>query len=456
MAETAIYCAHVLLEDGWAQDRLIHCDEHGMIRSISEGRRDQAREVLQGPVVPGMPNLHSHAFQRLMTGLTGAKGAGRDSFWTWRQAMYGFANRITPEQLEDCAAWLFAEMLTAGYTSCAEFHYVHHQKNGQPFDQPAEMSARILAASDHGGMPLTLLPVLYQVSGFGAADANPEQARFAHDLDAYLRLVSAASDLAAAASHARVGYAPHSLRAVPASSIRELGSVMNSEDVIHIHIAEQPAEVEDCLAHTGQRPVAWLLDHANLGSHWCLVHATHVEPEEIRGMASTGAIAGLCPTTEADLGDGVFDAVRFTDAGGSFGIGSDSNLVVSPVSELQLLEFTQRLMRRERNCLREGDWPTGRYLWQHAAKAGAQALGQPCGALGPGLRADLVELNPDHPLLAERSGDEVLETWVMSGTAALVRTVFTAGQARVREGRHVDYDALAGRYRDAVHALLQS
>jgi formimidoylglutamate deiminase len=454
MAEQTIWCKHGLLPGGWREGVCLQISADGMIQRVGTGHLQDADTVLDGAVVPGMPNLHSHGFQRLMAGLTGVRRDGVDSFWGWRQVMYDFANRLTPPQLADCAAWLYAEMLCAGYTSCAEFHYLHHQPGGQAYGQPAEMSLQVLAAADDAGIGLTLLPVLYQVAGFGKDQVEAQQLRFHNTLQQYLTLLDDCQEAVNRHSLQRLGAAPHSLRAVPRASLAALLEQLPDPDMpVHIHIAEQAAEVEDCLREYGARPLAWLLDHAPVDQRWCLVHATHINSAELERAARSGAIAGLCPTTEADLGDGYFKAREWLAGEGQLGIGSDSNLRVSVSEELRLLEFNERLRSGHRQLLRTPDQPCGRFLYQHAALAGARALGQPVGQLSEGCRADLVELDTRHPLLAARSGDEWLESFVFAGGKDMIRSVFVGGRQRVSEGRHQQAERLRGRYLSALKAL---
>ncbi len=443
MTERFIQCAQALLPEGWSADVCLHLDAAGMIRSVSRGTPQNASEVLDGPVIPGMPNLHSHGFQRLMAGLTRPVRPGGDDFWGWRQAMYRLAERITPEQLEHCLAHVYVAMLKGGYTSCAEFHYLHNGPGGKPYRDPAEMSLRVLAAADAARMPLTLLPVLYRAGGFGQALQAPQQ-RFALTLEQYLALVDTCRRHTGGQALAAVGVAPHSLRAVPRDELQRLLSALAGVSLpIHIHVAEQQAEVQDCLAHYGARPVEWLLQNFEINRNWCLVHATHMTSIEVRTAAATGAIAGLCPTTEADLGDGCFEARDWLDAGGWLGIGSDSNLRISACEELRLLEFTERLRRQRRHVLDD----VGTSLYLHAARSGAAALGQAVGQLAPGCRADLVELDASHPLIAGQTGDEALETYVFAGGSDMIRSVHVAGECVVERGRHEQEALFEGRFR---------
>jgi len=455
MKAREILCESVLTPTGWLDHARIRIDEAGFITGVTSLRDDESRSGLGGHVVPGMPNLHSHAFQRQMAGLTETGGGVADNFWTWREAMYGLAGRITPEALQAITALLQIEMLEAGYTSCAEFHYVHHQPGGERFDNLAEMSGALIEAADFSGMALTLLPVLYCRSGFASSAVSEQQKRFYNSPEQFVQLVSACSHMIQNRPLHRLGIAPHSLRAVAEDQLR---MVLDAPEVrgfpVHIHIAEQTAEVEECRSVLGARPVNWLLDHFAIDRHWCLVHATHLERDELARAAASGAIAGLCPTTEADLADGFFAAEDWLENKGSFGIGSDSNVRVSVAEELRLLEFGCRLRTQRRNVLMSKGKSCGRTLYEAAALGGAQALGQPAGRIETGCRADLVELDARHPLLDGRSRDAVLDTWLFAGGSDLVRSVWVAGTRCVSDGRHELRDRIALAGRQAMRALL--
>lgn len=459
MSARAIFCARALLPTGWAEAVCLRLDEAGMITDVEvgEGRRTASarpgdRLELTGAVVPGMPNLHSHAFQRLMAGLGQAGGETDDSFWTWRDAMYAIAGRVTPEQLEACAAGLYVEMLRRGYTTCAEFHYLHHGPDGVPYVDRAEMGKRVLAAGSRAGLGLTLLPVLYQRAGFSDDPVSHHQQRFCNSTDDYQRLVQSLLSATTESDLACIGIAPHSLRAVGEVALRDvLGA--GASGPVHIHIAEQRLEVEDCVANLGARPVEWLLDHFEVDAHWCLVHATHMTTIEGDRAAATGAVAGLCPTTEADLGDGIFPAEAWQQRGGAWGVGSDSNLRVCPAEELRLLECTQRLVTGRRNVMTDRGHGTGARMWTSAAQGGAQALGQPVGRIARGYRADLVALDLAHPGLDGLSGDEVLDTFVFAGNADMIDSVWVAGECQVERGRHRNEDQIMPAFHRALRDL---
>ncbi len=442
-----------LLPDGWARNVGLDIED-GTIVSVQPHAAMEGRERIAGIALPGLPNLHSHTFQRGMAGLAETRGPEGDSFWTWRQVMYRFLGSLTPDDVEAIAAFAMMEMLEGGFTALAEFHYLHHDAQGRPYADIAELSGRIAAAAHETGMGLTLLPVFYAQGGFGGAAPTEGQRRFINDAESYSRLLEGARKAVAGLDDAVVGIAPHSLRAVTPESLSEV-LAMGAEGPIHIHIAEQVKEVEDCLAWSGQRPVAWLLDHAPVDERWCLIHATHLDYHEIKGMADSGAVAGLCPITEANLGDGIFEGVDYLAAGGRFGVGSDSNIEISASGELKQFEYSQRLKHRARNVLAAGEGDsTGRSLYGKALAGGAQALQRRIGALAPGHRADIVALKADHPDLAALSGDRWIDAYLFVTGNSAIDTVMIAGRPVVREGRHVQRDAIAARYMRAMANIL--
>ena len=444
---------------GWRADMRLGVDAAGRFAPAAG-----AAEPLGEWVLPGMPNLHSHAFQRAMAGLAerrgaafaaGAGPAAADSFWSWRETMYAFAAAVGPEELQAIAAQLYVEMLKAGYTQVCEFHYLHHRAGGEPYAPPETMSRALVEAAREAGIALTLLPVLYASGGFDGRPLSVRQRRFGHALEDYLRLVDTLRALED--RDLRVGIALHSLRAVPPPALRAvLDSGLADGCPVHIHVAEQIGEVQDCLATRGARPVAWLLDHAEVDARWCLVHATHLDADETARLARSGAVAGLCPTTEANLGDGLFPLAAYLDAGGRLGIGSDSHISVSPVEELRWLEYGQRLATRHRNVAarRHGD-SVGETLWRAALQGGAQASGLPLGGLREGARADLLVLDADAPLLAARDTRSLLDGFLFAGNVPLVRHVMCGGRWVVRDFRHRDEARIATRYRDAVARLAE-
>ena len=444
-----------LLPTGWAENVALDIED-GWIRAARPGAAPEGRETLHGITLPGLPNLHSHSFQRAMAGLAETRGPSSDSFWTWRQIMYGFLGPLTPEDVEAIAAFAAMEMLEAGYTALVEFHYLHHDLSGRAYANPAELGARIAAAAGETGIGLTLLPVLYSHGGFGAQPPTPGQARFVNDTDAYARLLDASAAALAPLEDAVLGMAPHSLRAVSPDGLQRM-LALRQDGPIHIHVAEQVKEVEDCLAWSGQRPVDWLLSHAPVDARWCLIHATHLDAAEVDALAATGAVAGLCPITEANLGDGVFEAPRFLAAGGRIGVGSDSNVEITASGELRLLEYSQRLARRGRNLLAaQPGASTGRSLYDAALSGGAQAAGRKLGRIEPGHRADLVVLDRAHPALASMQGDGWLDAYVFSAGQAVVESVVVGGRTVVSAGRHHGRDAITARYKATLARLLGS
>jgi formiminoglutamate deiminase len=436
-----------LMPDGWRQDVVIGIDQ-GVITNVGKPG-DGASERISGIALPGLPNLHSHAFQRAMAGLTERRrGDDADSFWTWREAMYHFVDRLGPDDLEAIATFAYMEMLEAGFTQVAEFHYLHHQPDGRPYDATNEMSQRIVAAADTAGIGLTLLPVLYRQGGFLGKPPMPAQRRFLCDRDAYARLMETPVPGGA------IGIAPHSLRAVTLDDLRWAALTWRGSPA-HIHVAEQEREVADCLAAHGKRPVDLLLDTIdNDASRWCLVHATHTSPAELRRMAQAKAVAGLCPITEANLGDGLFAAPPFLAEGGRFGVGSDSLIRISAADELRTLEYGQRLVHRQRNVLGEAQRSTGRRLFEAALAGGAQATGEAMlGSIAVGKRADFIVLDRHHPSLIANRDDGLLDAWLFAADNAAIKAVYCRGVVVVQDGRHVARDRISGRYRKAVAAL---
>lgn len=449
---TALFARHALLPQGWQGDVLLEWDSHGDLVKVDAGAKAPLNVARVDYVLPGMVNLHSHAFQRALGGLTEQAGDGPDSFWTWRELMYRFAARITPDQIEAIAAQLFAECLRHGYTSLCEFHYLQRDVDGSSYARPAETAERVAAAGQAAGMGLTLLPVLYSHAGFGEKPLAPAQARFRTNVDEVLGIVAALGKLRS--GQLEVGAAPHSLRAATVEQINALVAGLPPDRPLHIHIAEQQGEVEQCLAHAGRRPVDYLMDHVALDRRWCLVHATHLNDAEVAALANSGAVAGLCPTTEANLGDGLFPLAPYIAAGGRFGIGSDSHVSQSPVEELRWLEYGQRLQQQKRNIAHTpAQRQVGDYLWQAALDGGASAAGRRVGALEAGRRADLLVLDGAHPNLDGVLASEVLGRVVFCGNDNLVRDVLCGGRWVVQGGRHMAQDAIARRYRQALKEL---
>jgi formimidoylglutamate deiminase len=455
---TSFWATAALLDQGWATAVRMEVVD-GAFTLVESGQAPRPGDVqLDGPALPGLPNLHSHAFQRALAGLTQTAGPPgvEDSFWTWREVMYRFVDRLDADDVRAVAAWLGVELLEGGFTRIAEFHYLHHQADGRPHPRVEELARAVVAGLREAGLGVTLLPVLYQTGDFGGRPAGPGQRRFLCETDQLLTIVEAMA--AEPDPELVVGLAPHSLRAVPPRALEEAVAAVHRHSPhapVHVHIAEQPREVAACLEWSGQRPVAWLLDHAPVDGRWCLVHATHVRPEEVAGMARSGAVLGLCPTTEADLGDGIFPLEGFLGAGGRFGVGTDSHVGRSAPGELALLEYGQRLQRGGRNLVRPAaETSTGGALWRAACAGGAQALGQRCGRTAPGHRADLVVLDGDHPSLIGREGDALLDSYLFADARdALLQTV-VAGEIQVQQGRHRDRERHQSAYVRTLRRLL--
>ena len=454
MSDLFFYSA--LLPTGWAHDVRIGVDAGGWISSVDRETTPRGARHIPGLAVPGVPNVHSHAFQRAMAGLTERGSPMGDSFWSWRQRMYAFLGTLDPPAVEAIAAQLFVELLRRGFTSVAEFHYLRNDRDGAPYADPVEMARRVLQAATETRMGLTMLPTLYMSSDFGGAAPTREQRRFLSTVEGLIGDI-AVLGAGASAGTVRVGLALHSLRAVSPESLAiaiEAARAMDPTLPIHIHVAEQEREVERCLEWSGARPVAWLLDHAPVDEHWCLVHATHVDTSEVQRLATSGAVVGLCPTTEANLGDGVFPLDLLQEHRGRWAIGTDSHVGRGPAGELRMLEYGQRLMTRTRNVAAGPHHrSTARTLLKAAWSGGAAACGRRIGSLVPGARADIVVLDPDHETLAGRDGDDALDAWVFSGDDTPVRHVFTGGHQVVVDGRHPAEDRIRERYTAVVREL---
>jgi len=447
-----LYARHALLPEGWRQDVLIAWNAAGDIDALDVGAAAPQGVETVAYALPGMINLHSHSFQRALGGRTEKAGDSKDSFWTWRELMYRFARSITPEQVEAIAAQLFSECLRHGYTSLCEFHYVQRTPDGSLYPRPAEMAERVIAAARLSGIGMTMLPVLYSYSGFGEKALKPEQQRFRTDARDVMRIVEALEPLRDAQTE--IGVAPHSLRAATVEQIRGVLAALPPDRPVHIHIAEQMAEVQQSLDWSGRRPVQWLLEQVDVNRRWCLVHATHLADDEVSGIARSGAVAGLCPTTEANLGDGLFPLESFLAQGGVFGIGSDSHVSQSAVEELRWLEYGQRLQQQRRNIAVSGaQRNVGDFLWQGALRGGAQAAGRKVGALAQGRRADIVVLDEEHPNMFGLALDEVLGSFVFSGNDNLVKDVMVGGRWVVRSQQHVAQQAIAARFKQTLAEL---
>jgi len=446
------HAAHALLPQGWARDVRI-VSQGGTLIEVTEGASAEPGDTALAIALPGLGNLHSHAFQRGMAGLTEIGGNSGDSFWSWRELMYRFLAHLQPDAMQAIAEQAYVEMLESGFTRVGEFHYLHHGPDGAPYANRAEMAERIAAAAHSSGIGLTLLPVFYAHADFGGAPPNPAQRRLIHDVDGFAELLQGCTRALKDQDDAVLGFAPHSLRAVTGEELAALLPL--NAGPVHIHIAEQTREVDACVAWSGLRPVQWLYEHVPVDTRWCLVHATHITHAELQQIVASRAVAGLCPITEANLGDGLFPMQAFARAGGRFGVGSDSNVLIDAAEELRLLEYGQRLQLRGRNVLAPGDGQsTGRWLYEQSLRGAAQVLGVTTG-LQAGAPADLVELDPDHPALIARDGDALLDSWVFAARNGAVRSVWRQGRQLVRDGRHPQREAVAARFAAALRPLLR-
>lgn len=431
-----VYASRALLPAGWASNVVVAIDAAGMIQSVTpNAERLAGDDCTAGPLVPAMPNLHSHAFQRAMAGLAEIAGPGDDSFWTWRGEMYRTALLLTPEDVAAIAAKLYVELLKGGFGAVAEFHYLHHNQNGTPYGDRAELSRAVLSGAAEAGIGMTLLPVFYAHSNFGGMAPNDGQRRFINDVDGFLELMAAAKP-ACEANGANLGLAFHSLRAATPDEMRAILAA-GLDGPIHIHVAEQMKEVQDCVASTGRRPVAFLMEELPVDDRWCLIHATHMEPGEIRSLAQSRAVAGLCPATEANLGDGIFAATDYFALSGRAGIGTDSHIATGVAEELRTLEYGQRLRDQRRNRLAAGPGQSvGRTIFDTALRGGPQALGQKLGAITAGTVASFAVLDDEEPFIGAAAGDQILDRWLFALGDSAVRDVMVAGRWRIRDRQH--------------------
>ena len=448
-----LFAKQAKLSSGWAENVRLELTE-GRITTIENNQVAQPSDIAINTLLPAIGNLHSHSFQRAMAGMTEFRMTGKDSFWTWRDLMYRFTANLTPEHIEAIAALVFLEMLEAGYASVGEFHYLHHQPDGTPYADLGELSGRIAAAAATTGIGLTHLPVLYTYGGAGQAPLEAGQARFGNSVDRFLELVGRANLIVAdLPADCCVGIAPHSLRATSPDDLKTTLATHQSGPV-HIHIAEQPKEVSEIKAWLGARPVEWLLSNLDVTPPWCLIHATHMTSDETIDMAKSGAVAGLCPVTEANLGDGPFNGPSYLNAGGTFGIGSDSNVLISLTEELRTLEYSQRLRDIARNVLVVNEGSVGETLYMNAAKGSAQALGRGCGEIAIGNLADLVAIDSTARSLCMLRQDQLLDGLVFASKDTVVTDVWSAGRHVVQAGRHIKRDEIVADYRSALHGLV--
>jgi formiminoglutamate deiminase len=448
-----IFTGQAWLPEGWSANVAVSVSD-GRISAIEEATTHQPDDVRVPALLPALSNLHSHTFQLGMAGMSEVRGAASDSFWTWREVMYKFVDHLTPEDIEAIAAMAFVEMQESGFAAVAEFHYVHHQPGGMTYDHIAELSERIFAAARQTGIGLTHLPVLYAFGGAGETPLAGGQSRFGNDFTRYHHLQDAIRAAATAMPEdTTIGCAPHSLRAVNPAMLGEANAAFG-DGPFHIHIAEQTKEVEDISTWLGARPVAWLMDNAPVGSNWCLIHATHMNERETRRAAQSGAVAGLCPITESSLGDGIFNGLDWTRHGGNYGIGSDSNIRISAPQELATLEYSQRLIQRERNVMAAGPGSTGTALYSKALSGGAQALGRASGAIKTGLWADLVAIDTEHPALCALKPEQWLDGLIFAAPDGVVTDLWSAGRHSVKSGRHVVREQVETSYRQAMRHLM--
>lgn len=450
-----ISAQRALLDGRWVRDMRVNLVA-GRIAALQEEVPAQQGDTRVDTLLPALANLHSHTFQRAMAGMTEHRMAGRESFWTWRELMYRFLEHLTPSHVEAIAAQVFVEMQEAGFAAVGEFHYVHHQRGGRPYDDLAELSQRIYAAAATTGIGLTHLPVLYSYGGAGAQPLAGGQLRFGNDVGRFARLLEDCRRSAASLSaDTLVGMAPHSLRATSPQDLRKALALADGKPV-HIHVAEQPKEVADIQAWLGARPVEWLLGNVEVDRHWCAIHATHMTVDETRGLAASGAVVGLCPITEANLGDGPFNGPSWIAAKGAFGLGSDSNVRISLVEELRMLEYSQRLRDLSRNVLVPEQGSVGQFIYTQAARGGAQALGRDVGVIASGKLADLVAIDSTHTSLCGLADHQLLDGLSFSAPGEVVTDVWSAGRHQVRDGRHVARAEVARRYRAAVAELTRA
>ncbi len=448
----SLFFDDVFLPGGWERDVRVTIAD-GVIKRVEIGVKPNDSMRVRGLALPGLPNLHCHAFQRGMAGLAERRGPGDDSFWTWRDVMYRFLGRLSPDDVEAIAALAYVEILERGFTAVGEFHYLHHDVDGAPYGDLGEMVSRIAAAASETKIGLTLLPAFYAHDGFGGRAPTAGQRRFVNDPDRFLKLVERSRAAIAGLPSAAIGIAPHSLRAVTPESLRAVVEAF-AGGPIHIHVAEQIKEVEDCLEWSGRRPVEWLLDNMAIDARWCLIHATHVTSDETKRLAASHAVAGLCPITEASLGDGIFNGAEYLAAGGRFGVGSDSNIEIDAPGELRLLEYSQRLGRRARNVMTtQSCESTGQRLFIAALSGGAQALARPIGAIAVGHRADIVVLDGEDASLATTTSRDWFDAWIFVSGRQAVQTVYVGGELVVAAGRHIGREAITARYRATLRKL---
>lgn len=449
-----IFASRAFVGDRWAQNTRVTLSD-GLIADVTSGVTPNAEDHRVDTLLPAMCNLHSHSFQRAMAGRTEFRAQGRESFWTWRDLMYRFVEKLTPELVGAIAELAFMEMLKSGYAAVGEFHYLHHQPGGTPYDNLAELSVRLMQAATDTGIGLTHLPVLYSYGDVMQAPVAGGQHRFYNDINRFQRLVEACQGSARnLPADIKVGIAPHSLRAVSPHDLTILANA-HPETPIHIHIAEQINEVERVKAGLGARPVEWLLNNSDVNRFWCLIHATHMTKTETENLAATGAVVGLCPVTEANLGDGIFNGYDYLNTGGDFGVGTDSNVNISLSEELRMLEYSQRLRDRQRNVMVKTKGSTGSKLYRKALRGGAQALARNSGEIAVDKLADLVAIDTTDPRMFALADDQVFDGFIFAASDNVVMDVWSAGRHQVCAGRHVNEDAIKSRYQSAIQTLIK-
>ena len=460
----------VLLPDGWAANVVVEINPNGDFVDVQRLRPKNSTEyqTVAGCIIPGMPNCHSHAHQRGLAGLGEKAGwdtenehKAIDSFWTWRVAMYHYLERIQPQHLYAIAQQLYLEMLEAGYTHVGEFQYLHHDQKGDAYANKAEMTLQCMQAASDLGIGFTALPVLYRYGGFGGQDALAGQQRFLNNVEPFCEIVHSLFDAARNSEHRNcaVGIAPHSLRAITEPLLNEVIDALPKTQLaaIHMHVAEQIREVDECMAWCGERPLQWLLNRFDVDQQWCLIHATHMNDQETARLAQSGAVAGLCPTTEANLGDGFFNLIDYVNQGGVWAIGSDSHISVSPVEELRWLEYGQRLLHQQRNVMADKqNLNTGMALYCSALAGGRQSSGAKIGSIAAGQRADFIVLDSQHPRLYHRTEQDLMDSWLFSGNENLIQDVYVGGVKVIDHGQHVHQEKIARAFKRVIDELAES
>ena len=451
-----LHARQALTATGWMENASIEIGRNGTITALKTNTPNENAHCVD-ILLPGVANVHSHSFQRAMAGLAESRSnKGDDDFWSWRALMYKFLDRLTPDIIQAIAAQVQLESLEAGFTSIGEFHYIHHQPSGAPYAQIAELTSRLVEAAQETGIGYTHLPVLYMRGGFDNSPLSDSQRRFGCNIDQFTELFEEAKKIIECSlPDYRLGIAPHSLRAVDKESLA-LATTLSFDSAIHIHIAEQTAEVDAARAVLGARPVEWLIDNASVNENWCLIHATHMNKSEASAIATNGASVGLCPVTEANLGDGIFDAPEFVEVGGRICVGSDSNIRISLTEELRMLEYSQRLNTRRRNLLTGETGSCGRFLLEETARVGARAIGRDAGEIREGALADMIALNVRNTALDGLNGDQLLDSWIFSGDDRYIDDVWSAGRHVVRGGTHIHRDKITPRFLSVMKNLRSS